>query len=142
MSFEAERARIETHFRDQWALTSFAATVPVIFENTSVNQPHGDFLLHRIASGDGTQAEIAGPGPVFHRYVGIVQIDILVVAGSGTANARKYADAISTAFRRQQIIDTAGGIITFRTPSIRGMGAVGERNRTVVTTPFTRDIRH
>jgi hypothetical protein len=142
LSFEAERARIETHFRDQWALTSYAATVPVIFENTSVQQPHGDFLLHRIASGDGTLTEIAGAGPALHRYVGIVQIDILAVSGTGSANSRKYADAIATAFRRQQIVDTAGGIITFRAPSMRAMGAVGERSRTVMTVPFIRDIRH
>lgn len=141
MSFEAERARIETHFRDRWALTPFAATVPVIYENTSIKQPNGDFLLHRIASGDGTQAEINGAGLTMHRYVGIVQVDVLAVVGSGSSNSRKMADSVCDIYRRQQLVDSAGGILTFRTPSVRGVGTIGERYRLVVTVQFTRDIR-
>jgi hypothetical protein len=141
VSFEAERARIETHFRDQWALTPFSSTV-VIFENTPTKQPPGDFLIHRIASGDGSQMELVGDGPALHRYVGVVQIDILVTPGSGTATARKMADSICALYRRQQLIDNAGGIITCRTPSVRSMGMMAERYRLVVTVPFMRDIRH
>jgi hypothetical protein len=141
MSFEAERARIETHFRDKWALTTFSA-VPVLWENAGMKQPLTDYVLHRIVSGDGRQMEIVGPNVALHRYVGIVQVDILVVPDSGMANARKMGDAVCDLYRRQQLIDSAGGISTFRTPSVRSMGVISERYRLVVTCPFYRDIRH
>lgn len=141
MSFEAERARIETHFRDQWALTAFSA-VPVLYENTNIKQPSADFLLHRLASAEGMQIEIVGPGPAFHRYAGLVQVDIVCTVGSGTAQARKLADAVANIYRRQQLTDGSGGIITFRTPSFRAMGTYSERYRFVVSCPYQRDIRH
>lgn len=141
MSFEAERARIETHFRDGWAATPFSS-VPVLYENVGIKQPTTDFIFHRIVSGDGNQMEIAGDGPALHRYIGLVQIDILVLLGSGSATGRKIGDAIGDIYRRQQLIDSAGGVITFRTPSVRSMGTANERYRFVVTCPFNRDIRH
>lgn len=141
MSFEAERARIETHFRDKWALTAFAA-LPVLWENVGVKQPTTDFILHRIISDDGKQMEMVGNGPALHRYVGIVQVDIFTLPGSGSSTARKISDAVADIYRRQQLIDTAGGVSTFRTPSARSMGNTQERYRFVVTCPFYRDIRH
>lgn len=141
MSFEAERARIETHFRDSWA-SSEHSSIPILWENVGIKQPSTDFLFHRIVSGDGSQMEIVGAGPALHRYVGIVQVDILVLLGAGSSTGRKLADTVSGIYRRQQLIDTAGGVTTFRTPSVRSMGDTSERFRFVVTCPFHRDIRH
>lgn len=141
MSFEAERARIETYFRDQWALTSFASTVPIIWENTPVKQPTGDFIMHRIVEGEGRRAEINGSSTAFYRYIGLVQVDILATMGSGTSTSRQIADSIGTIYRGKQIIDGAGGVITFRAPTLRSMGIVSERYRTTVSLVYHRDIR-
>ena len=140
MSFEAERATIETHFRDRWALSPFAA-LPIIFDNVNTKQPTGDFIVHRIADSDGRQMEIVGQGLTLHRYTGIVQIDVLVRIGSGTAEARKIADAAADAYRRRQLVSNTAGIITFRAPSLRSLGTVSERFRLVVTCPYHRDVR-
>ena len=141
MSFEAERARIETHFRDRWEAGPLSNSVVVVYENTNIKQLSGDFMIHRIATGDGKQLEIGGSGPVMHRYVGLVQIDILVVLGEGTLQARKIVDVVSETYRRQQLIDSAGGIITFRVPGFRSMGNINNRYRVTVSCPYHRDIR-
>lgn len=140
MSFEAERATIETHFRDRWALSAYAA-LPVIFDNVNTKQPTGDFVFHRIADSDGRQMEVVGQGLTLHRYVGIVQADVMVRIGSGTAEARKIADAVADVYRRRQLVSNTAGIITFRTPSMRTLGTINERFRLVVTCPYHRDAR-
>lgn len=139
MSFEAERAKIETHFQTQWALTPFATTT-IIFENSATKQPSTDFVMHQVLGGDGFQKEIVGNGPTLLRYSGLVQVDILVKSGTGTANARKMADAVSDIYRRQTLVDGAGGKMVFRIPSVRTLGVVSERYRVIVSCPYYRDI--
>lgn len=141
MSFEAERATIEGLFQTQWSASAYASTT-VIYDNISTKRPSTDYVYHQIISGDGMQKEIVGTGAALHRYFGIVQVDILVPIGTGTATARGMADVVSTIYRRRQLTDGAGGRITFRTPSIRVVGVIGERYRVIVSCPFQRDIRH
>lgn len=140
MSLEAERARLETHFKTAWLASAYAA-VPVIFENTTIKQPTTDFLIHRIADTDGRQVEITGQGAALHRYNGLLQIDLLIAPGTGSTTAKKMFDVIDPMYSRQQLVDGAGGIMTFRTPSFRSMGLVNERYRFVITCSYHRDIR-
>lgn len=139
MSFEAERVKIESHFQTLWAASAYATT-PVIYDNVSIKRPSTDFLMHQIISGDGTQKEVAGAGPVLHRYVGIVQVDILSKAGSGSATMKKMVDVVSDIYRRRQLVDAVGAVITFRTPSVRNLGVISERYRLIVSCPYYRDI--
>lgn len=141
MSFEAERASIVGHFQTAWAASAYS-TVPVIYDNISVKLPSTDFLYHQIIGGDGMQKEIVGLGAALHRYTGLVQVDILVPIGTGSATARKMADVVADAYRRRQLTDSSGGRIVFKTPSIRLVGATNERYRVIVSCPYYRDIRH
>jgi Bacteriophage related domain of unknown function len=141
MSLEAERACIEAHFNSGW-LSSPYAVVPIHYENLPLKQPTTDYILHRITDADGRQIEVTGQGPTLHRYIGLVQVDILATAGSGSANSRKMADIVCELYRRKQLTDAVGARLTFRTPSFRAIGLVNERYRFVVTCPFHRDIRH
>lgn len=141
MSLEAERAALETRFQALWAASAFA-TVPVHYDNISTKQPETTYLMHQIISGDGMQKEIAGEGPVLHRYVGLVQVDVLSPIGAGSASARRIADVVCEIYRRKQLTDAAGGKITFRTPSTRQVGVISERYRMIVSCPYYRDIRH
>lgn len=141
MSFEAERVCIETHFKNAWAAGAYAST-PVIYDNIALKQPSTDFLFHRITESTGRQAELTGDGPALHRYVGLVMVDIMSPVGTGTATARKMADVVSSIYRRRTLVDGAGATLIFRTPSIRNMGTVVERNRLVISCAYQRDIAH
>lgn len=138
MSFEAERALIEGHFQTGWAASAFSS-IPVIYENVPINQPTTDFIIHRISDSDGRQMEITG-GSAYHRYVGLVSVDILVRTGTGTRVARQLADVVSSIYRRAQITSPAAGRITFRTPDLKAMGTFSERYRLIVICPYQRDI--
>lgn len=137
MSFEAERKKIETHLTTNWSMTD----VPLLFDNTNQKQPKGDFVLFRIVGSEGRQAEIVGQGATLCRYIGLAQADVVVTQGSGHAKARQIADSVADIFRRQQIVDDAGGVITFKIPSVRPLGVIGDRFRIVVTLSYMRDIR-
>jgi hypothetical protein len=140
MSFEAERAAIETHFNTAWLLSAYAS-VPVIYENTNIKQPKdSDFLIHRIGNSDGQQMEIVGQADALHRYVGLVMVDILALPGAGTARPRAIADVVSEIYRRAEFSSVQAGRFVFRTPSIKSFGLYSERYRFCVTCPYRRDI--
>lgn len=140
-SFEEERKAIEGYFSTQWALnTNTMKTIPILYENSKQKQPTTDFAVFRVVNTDAKQAEIVGDGPCMNRYFGLVQVDILVKPETGTATGKKIADEVSKIFRRKQLVDGAGGISTFKIPSIRNYGTLGDRYRVVVTCPYQRDV--
>ena len=141
MSFEAERAVIETWFDTGWRSGPFS-NVPVVYDNTPILElPQKEFVYHRIISGEGRQMEIVGEGTPFSRYVGLVQVDILVPPNTGSAKARRMADAISSIYRRKQIGNQQSGLISFQVPSVLNFGQINEKFRLAVTCRFLRNIR-
>ena len=141
-SFEQERKAIEGHFNSQWNLnTNTMKHIPVIYQNSRQKQPTGDFITFRIVQTSALQAQLTGQGACMLKFQNLAQLDVLTILESGTSNARKIADQISKIFKRVQIVDGSGGISTFRVPSIRNFGPLGNRFRTVVTCPYIRYVR-
>lgn len=141
-SFEQERKAIEGHFNTQWNLnTNTMKHIPVIYQNSKQKQPTGDFLTFRIVQTQAKQAELIGQGACMLRFENLIQLDVLTLLQSGTSNARKIADQASKIFKRIQLVDGGGGISTFKIPSIRNFGPLGDRFRVVVSCPYIRDVR-
>lgn len=145
MSFEDQRKAIYQRFSTQWALTSYAATVPVVYENqpykdTKGNDVHvstGPWIFISIQDGEGNQAGIAN-NPLL-RYAGIILVQIFVREGSGISESRKIADVIEPIFRRVQLLYGNSGYITCGIPYTSYTGTQDGWYQRNLIIPFSRD---
>lgn len=132
MSFDDERAAIETRFSDNFT------DLPIKFENASFTEPMGTpWVALTILGGIGKQASL-NTNPL-NRYVGIIQIAIFVAPDTGTATARDHADAIEAIFRNVQFSSGSSGTITTRTPFLSTVGVEGGWHQMVVSVLYQRD---
>lgn len=141
MSFEAERKALEGYFKSHWTDPAV-----LIFDNTNQPKPEaGDiYLTFRLVFSDGRQAELGAKNKqVLMRYDGLLQIDIMVPAEKGTAIGQKLADKAADILRRQQILDDAGGQITFKIPQKKTFGVLNptDRFRVALSIPYIRDVK-
>lgn len=115
MSFAAERAAIETRFRDQWLTGSPAALrTPVGWDRHKFKPPTDSSSVRlTIVNGDSFNQSMGDPGNNLVRYVGVVMIQIFAVGGQGSETARDLADLIQPIFTNWR-----SGSLIFRTMNI------------------------
>lgn len=132
MSFADERIAIEKRLADRWS------TTPIAFSNVPFTAPEdGSYVSLDILTGEGTQQDI-NTNPR-HRYVGVIQVRVVVPAHAGSATARGYADTIGGYFRGATFSHGSSGSITCRTPSITPLGQENGQYTLALRIPYYRD---
>lgn len=147
MSFALTRQAIEARFATAWAIAE--PTVPVKYQNALFDQPaNSEWVALHVLDGPGAQASLE-TGP-FHRYVGVIVIQIFVPENTGTQRARTLGDNAASVFlvsNRGAAFKAGGGNpldgsgrITCLTPAIEP-GEVNEGwFQMNVNVPYQRDV--
>lgn len=137
MSYNDARIAIENEFIANW---DAAVDGPFFFQNVKIDTPETPFVRIRILGGDARRAEINGGPQHFNRYIGDVQIDVLVKENVGPTVGALLADKAAAVYRGKEISYNNSGRIIFGIPSIKPAGVVGGWDRIVVRAPFQRDV--
>lgn len=135
MSFQDERAAIESRFASAWA-----STTKVRYENVEFAEPKDRtaWVSFNIITGDGRQITL-GDNAV-HRLPGVIVIQVFTVKDGGTAQARTLADQAAAVFRQAEFSSGNSGRILCRTPSILSVGVRDGWYQLNVKIPFIRDV--
>jgi hypothetical protein len=132
MSFSDERIAIEKRLNDRWT------TTPIAFENVPFSAPNdGSYVALDLLTGDGQQQDIASNAR--HRFVGVIQVRVVVPAHQGSSTARGYADTIAGYFRGATFSHGSSGDIVCRTPSINQLGITDGQYTLAIRIPYYRD---
>jgi hypothetical protein len=128
MSYTQERIDIESRFNAQWA-----ATTPVLYENTGQRPPAGTpFIELKIVGGNPSRS--LGENPV-HRGYGYIVINIFIPRGQGMKPGYLLADQAMAIYRDAKF----NGISCYApTPPIP-LGEIEQWQGLSVSVPFYRD---
>lgn len=133
MSFNDERTAIQKQLIDNFS------ALPIQLPNVPFTPPdNSPYIRLDILFGNGVQASIGG-NPL-DRYVGVIQILILVPEDTGQGTMLTYADTIATLFTRKQLESGNSGLIRTRVPSFQALGIKEGWNVGAVSVQYTRDI--
>lgn len=108
MSYDNERAAIETYFKTEWEALS--PTTPIGFDGQKFT-PVAPSVRLTIQTGLALQRSFARPGTNKVETVGVVQVQIFVAGGEGSNAWREWADQVEGIFRNKKIT-TAGAVAT------------------------------
>ena len=144
MTYDTERAAIEGWFISQWA-----AATPVGLDGHAFT-PVANSVRLTIQSGDNRQVSFGRAGTNTARNVGIVQVEIYVEGGKGSATWRGYAETIETIFRNRKLAadgteaaSAASVLVTFgrdgQLPYIASKLDEAPLYRVTVNAPFWRE---
>jgi hypothetical protein len=126
--YEQEQKDIESRFA-----ASFSS-LPVKYRNTNYKpQSNQSFCEFIIANIDSVRASIGVDSPL-HRNHGVIIANIHVPKGSGTIQARQYADQAAAIFR-----DAKFSGVTCRSPEVKEVGDVLGWFVVSMMCPFFRD---
>ena len=125
MSFEAERTIIENRLETLWLDT------PVSYDNITFNEPNNKAWIRLNILNGATEYRAL---QYKKRYNGIINVQIFVPVKSGTAIARKYADAVCSIFD-STFFDT----VYCDVASVTIVGADAKWYQINVDTPYWRD---
>jgi hypothetical protein len=126
MSYAAERQAIEGRFAANWAAT------PIAWDNVDFTPPEAPWAHLHIVNGDAYQASMGSP--VLVRHPGVIQVEILAPAGTGSGTAMALVDQACAIFR----FALFDGIVCRAPTKHRLMDREGW-SATLVEVPFQRD---
>lgn len=131
-AFADERRAIETRFS-----SNYTDTV-IKWENLPFDQQTTAHVALKVLPAGASRPSIGTTKP-YHRYTGIIQVDIFVPENTGTDDARGYADTIEAIFRDAQFSAGDSGTITCGTPFYTTLGPKNGWHMSAVTIPYHRD---
>ncbi len=132
MSYNTERAAIESRFTTAWA-----DATKIKYENVTFVQPKNvDYVAITIKNGRGSQDSLGETS--LNRYPGMIAIQIFSPEGTGTASAKILEAAAGAIFNRAEFTTTDSDVITCDVPSIIGGGTKDGWYQLNVRIPFRR----
>lgn len=141
MNYDDERIAVEKFLITRWSGTT-QASVKVYVEAGKAVDPVLPYAEMSIINGDAEQKELGGiQDSVWNKVEGYLQFDIYTPLNSGTAAARKIADAISAVFRRQRTSYGNSGVLNFGMPNRRSLGQRDGKQWEAVRVPFYRNVK-
>ena len=123
MTYAAERAAIETRFRDAWSAT------PVAWPNVPFTPPATAWVRFRLLSGAASNETLANGVA----YPGIIDIGVFVPEGVGTGQAATLADDAAAIFSNQRFSGVTCGA-AYAIP----VGESDGWHQVTVTVPYIR----
>ena len=136
MSFDSERATIESRFASQWVTGSPAsARTAVGYDGQAFTPPTGESSVRlSIRSGDAVNQSMGSPGSNVIRQTGVVFVEVFTPGGRGSKAARDLVDLIKPIFTNWR-----SGNLLFRTMSVSPPIEDAPFYKLTVTFPFQRD---
>lgn len=140
MSFQDERAAIESRFATAWA-----GQTAVKYENQHFTAPrNAHWVALHVLQGDGVQDSLNAPYHFTHD--GLVIVQIFAPEGAGIQTALGYANDVDEIFRRQRVTSGSNALIVFgadgRAPAVRKVGLRDGLYQINVVCPYQRQISH
>jgi len=136
--FDAEREEFTRIFQNEFETIQ---NVAVKYQNKKFDQPKEViWVAFHIMGGDGFQASL-GTQPI-ERYIGMLQMDIMIPENSGMITANTLASAFGKVFSRRHIQVTDGVTSVFK-PPLRPtfIEAMDGFARSIVRIPFRTDLQ-
>ena len=114
--WDDSRIAIESRLATGWT------TTPIRYWSSGVpfEPPATAYIALQIEEFQAEQITL-GNTPQVHRYFGMITIQVLVPERQGAKTAAGYCDTLDDLFRRAQFSSGNSGVITCRTPQLRGM---------------------
>lgn len=137
MSADAQRAFIE-----KFLLNTFKATYPefdVVINNDMPPAEPSKYVEYHDLAGDGRQGELTSKA--FNRFVGVLQIDIMVPEDKGPGQASKIGDWLIATLSSKSFSLPGNSTLNFRVGSHRWIGVAHGMSRRSFRIGYWRDDR-
>lgn len=143
MSYDSERAAVQTRFKSLWVDGNGEALTPVQYEGVAFTPPvAASWARLTLRNGDAVQASVGSPGSNLYRSPAVAFVELFSPKGQGTAPVARLGDAACDIFRTVRVALVDGGTILFDTPSFTLRDAEPTWERGIVKAPFFRDELH
>lgn len=130
MSYESERADIESLFATQWGNTT-----PVCYSNVAFNTAGvSEWARLTIVAGTSQEQTVGTPNQPFYRHQGLVVVSIFTQLDIGESRGRVLAQQVTDIFKSRHLNN-----IRFRSPYLTNIGPSGSYHQFNVNAPFVRD---
>ena len=130
MSYESERADIESLFSAQWG-----STTAICYGNVAFNpDSYAEWVRISLISGSSQEQTIGTPSQPFYRHQGLVVVSIFTPLGAGESRGRVLAQQVTDIFKSRHLNN-----IRFRSPYLTNIGPAGSYHQFNVNAPFVRD---
>ena len=134
MSYAASQLALESHFNTNWG-----ATTPIAWQDVKPDFDAGntsEWVLFSVLYGEAYQASLGLAPSNFHRFTGIVTVQVYTVLDIGSKTALEYADLVVAMFTGNII----GTINKMGTAEVNIIGDDGfNRYQVNVSCPFYYD---